>query len=544
MNTGGIDPVARLAREGAEKDAQQIAQKMGLPYVDLVLVGVAIDALRVVPAGDAQTSSSVPFLRSGKKLSVASPNPQSDAAKKLQQQLESQKYQVQWYVCSEPGLADGIKQYGAELLQKKAVEVRENVNEADHQDVSMQKLHALGEQINKIPAAQALTEVLLRAIALRASDVHFQPTEALGAMLRLRIDGVLHEAFEMDREGFSGILTRIKFEAGMRANVADVPQDGAMHVTANGREVELRVSALPVGETESVVLRVLDSNRGINSFSELGFADHTEKKIISALHRKNGIVLVTGPTGSGKTTTLYSMLAELNTSDQKLVTLEDPIEYHLPGISQSQVNEDREFNFETGFKSLLRHDPDVILVGEIRTLPTARLAFEAALTGHTVLSSLHTNSATGAISRLRNMGMDDFNIAPTVSAVFAQRLVRRVCPHCVKKMAMPTDEHFKKSVARLQQIVPNLPIPSEVSEAAGCEKCSGIGYDGQVAVTEAFLVDEKVRDLIQRGAFETEIREYLRTNTDALTLWDDGVLKILEGTTTLEEVQRVVGEQA
>jgi len=544
MTTDGINPVARLAREGAEKDAQKTAQQLGLPYVNLTFSGVSIDALRLVPVRDAEAAGAIPFLRSGRKLSVASPAPQSEPAKKLQQQLEAKKFDVQWAVCSHPALAEAMQQYGAELLQKKTVAVRENVSETDQQSVSFEKLAVLGEKISKMPAAEGLTEILLRAIALQASDVHFQPTETLGATLRLRIDGVLHEAFVMDREVFGELLTRIKFSSGLRANVADVPQDGAMHVMANGREIELRVSTLPVGQTESVVMRVLDSNRGISSFSELGFAPHTERKILSALHRKNGLVLVTGPTGSGKTTTLYSMLAELNTPDQKLVTLEDPIEYHLPGVSQSQVNEDRSFNFETGFKSLLRHDPDVILVGEIRTLPTARLAFEAALTGHTVLSSLHTNSATGAISRLRNMGMDDFNIAPTISAVFAQRLVRRVCPYCATEVALPDNDFFKKAVANLQRIIPDLTIPEKIKKSVGCEKCSDIGYTGRVAVTEAFLVDEHVRDLIQRGAPETELRAYLREHTDALTLWDDGVLKVLEGTTTLDEVLRVVGEPA
>ena len=284
---------------------------------------------------------------------------------------------------------------------------------------------------------------------------------------------------------------------------------------------------------------LIEQEEGIKSFEDLGFSEHVREKITSALQEKTGLLLVTGPTGSGKTTTLYSMLSELNSPDRKIVTLEDPIEYQIDGVSQSQVDEEQEYNFENGFAALLRHDPDVILVGEIRSRDTARLASEAALTGHVVLSSLHTNSSTGAISRLRNLGLENFNIAPTIDAVFAQRLVRRVCPHCHKTTSLPSHKKINEAVSQLQKTFPLLSTSGSVPKAIGCEQCSGTGYKERMAICEAFLMTDEIRTMILEEQSEIEILKILRKNGGFVSLFEDGLMKVLGGETTVEELFRI-----
>jgi general secretion pathway protein E len=317
------------------------------------------------------------------------------------------------------------------------------------------------------------------------------------------------------------------------------------------------VSTLPTEGLESVVMRVLDSRKGLKSFTELGFDQFTVDLITRALKRKSGMLLVTGPTGSGKTTTLYAMLKELNSSEKKLVSLEDPVEYHLEGVTQSPVDENSDYSFSNGLKALLRHDPDVILIGEIREATTAKLASEAALTGHVVLSSLHTNSALGAISRLRNLGLESFNIASAINAVFAQRLVRKVCSHCVKKSWVDLSDHKRVSVLlkTLEAKYPNLKTSGktkgqhegqtgiflEVPEPSGCEKCSHTGYSGQTAICEALWFTDQLRDAIAKEMGEQGLKELATVQNDSTSLFGDGLKKVILGETTLDEVYRVAG---
>ncbi|MCF7846463.1 MAG: GspE/PulE family protein [Candidatus Gracilibacteria bacterium] len=546
MPNPAIDPILKINREFQERATRERAQKLGFEYVDIADFPINLDVLRIVSQDEARRAELFPFERVAKTLRVAIVDPERAATKALFDSLKK-RYDLEIYLCSKPGFERAMKNYEVSVLQKKTVSARETVTDTPEKlDVNLQHFSSLESKLPDMPAKAALAEIEMESIGAGASDIHFQPTEN-GVTLRLRVDGVLHNVLTLSDEVAEKIITRIKYESGMRSNISDAPQDGHITVRAGDRFVDLRVSTIPTATLESVVLRILDSRRGIRTFSELGFAPHIQRKILKSLHQQNGIILVTGPTGSGKTTTLYSMLAELNTPERKLVTLEDPIEYHLPGVSQSQVNDAREYNFETGFKSLLRHDPDVILVGEIRTIATARLAFEAALTGHTVLSSLHTNSAIGAISRLRNMGMENYNIAPTVNAVFAQKLVRRVCPICHKTEPLFAARQrvpiLAESLDRIASILPDQALPETISVAAGCDQCSGTGYQGLTAVCEALFVTDEVREMILRGDSPLKIREYVRANSDFLSLWEDGVTKILDGVTTVDELQRVAGEE-
>ncbi len=543
-NINDASPLEQVNRDLDDKKARQRAASSGLSYIDLRHFSIDIDALRLSTKQEAEEAHAIPVDLFGKKVRLAFLGEKSAAAEKLAQKLEAQGLKVEWVICSMTGLEEGLRQYDSHLFVRHGIQLRTDAKETENQELTshLQDFEQLKPYLKSMSSGELLNEIELLAVSAQASDIHFQPVDK-GMVVRVRVDGVLHNVLEMPLDVGEKLVTRIKYEAGMRANISDAPQDGAIEFEVNKRKVELRVSTIPTPTVESVVFRILDSDRGILGFSELGFASHIEEKINKVLHRHNGIILVTGPTGSGKTTTLYSMLSQLNVPERKIVTLEDPIEYHLKGASQSQVNEQSHYNFETGFKSLLRQDPDIILVGEIRTLSTAKLAFEAALTGHTVLSSLHANSAIGAISRLRNLGVQDANTAPTLSALFAQRLVRRVCKHCAEKQVFQPDVRTQKAIDRIKAVLPEFRVPNEVFVAKGCDECSGTGYEGQIAVSETVMIDDTLREMILKGVFETEIQEYLREKTDFLSLWEDGVLKMLEGITTLDEIDRVVSEE-
>ncbi len=543
LNTETNSALDVVNREMAENQARKNAAAAGIPFVDLRHFPIDFDALRLVSKEKSDEAHILPFDLLGKKIRMAFFGKRSSLATEITTALEAEGYEIEWTLCTLNGFEFAFLQYESPMLKRSTIAVRTDAKETETQELTthLEDFEKLNAKTSTLSAQELLNEIQLLSVGARASDIHLQPTDH-GVEVRIRVDGVLHDVLNISDKAAHAVISRIKYDAGMKANITAVPQDGVIHIDVNKRPIELRTSTLPTPSIESVVMRVLDASRGIMNFSELGFIQHNEDKIISSLHRHNGIVLVTGPTGSGKTTTLYSMLAELNNPERKLVTLEDPIEYHLDGVSQSQVDETQGYSFDTGFKSLLRHDPDVILVGEVRTIETAKLAFEAALTGHTVLTSLHANSAVGALSRLRNMGVDDVNIAPTVSAIFAQRLVRRVCKDCCKQVVPANDAEVGKAVERLKKILPDQKIPEKIAEAQGCDMCSHTGYVGQIAVCEAFVVDDNVRKMIIDGVFETEISAYLREKTDFISLWEDGLLKVLSGDTTMDEVRRVVGE--
>ena len=548
--------ITQINRDQQEQSAREKARELGIGYVNLKSQSINLDALKLLTKEDAEKFGALIFDKSGKKLRIALYNSlkREEIIQNFAHSTSSGQtgFTCEFYLSSRVGIEEGMKTYESEYFHKQKVEIREEIKEEDVLEAHLRDFEKLGEKINTMASETAISEVLLLSVATRASDIHFQPGKT-EVTLRLRIDGVLHNVLKIDQNSAKKIVMGIKYMAGMRSNISNVPQDGSIVKKVNSRKIDFRVSTLPTAKgVESVVIRILDSSRGIKSFSDLGFAQHVETKILKALYRKNGIVLVTGPTGSGKTTTLYSMLAELNSPERKLVTLEDPIEYHLAGVSQSQVDEENGFTFSSGLKSILRHDPDVILVGEVRTLETAKIAFEAALTGHIVMTSLHANSSIGAISRLRNMGVENFNIAPTISAVFAQKLVRKLCPHCREKREYDLDKYnLKAAVQRISKVLPQVKIPMSENPAkkgevgfykvVGCEKCSNTGYVGQTAICEAFLITDEIRELILSQNSEGQMKEYLYKNTDFLSLFEDGLLKVFAGEISLEELNRVAG---
>lgn len=534
-----VDSVAEVNKGFEEREARERAVELGLEFVDLARFPINPDVLSRVEPMDATLGELIPFFESGKILKIAAPHPEKQQTQKVIQKLHNAGYDVHIHVCSAFGYSEVMKHYEDVFFHKDTVKVETKT----HADVDIQRAQqeifvALEDRVESMPAETSLSEIKITALSLGASDIHFQPKKG-GFVLRFRIDGMLYTVLEAVGEKAKLIINRIKYEGGMRANISNVPQDGHSRFVADKREVDLRISSLPTPQGESIVIRILDSMKGVKPFAELGFEEDSKAILQRCSQKKSGIIVVCGPTGSGKTTTLYSVLKGLNTPDKKIVTLEDPVEYQIDGISQSQVREDTEYDFDTGLQALLRHDPDIMLVGEVRSSQTAKLAVEASLTGHLVLTSLHTNSALGVFTRLRNLGVQDFNLAPSLQCVFAQRLVRQVCPHCAKKSTLPEDKRFITAVKKIETLFPGQTDASHILSAEGCKECSFLGYKGRLAVEEVLEIKGQVENLLTDGASERVIQEYADKN-GFMSLYENGVRKVLRGKTTYEEIERVL----
>lgn len=396
-------------------------------------------------------------------------------------------------------------------------------------------------------ATTELVEIILGgAINLRASDIHLEPEEKR-TRLRVRIDGLLEDVTFFPNQTYERILSRIKLLSGLKFNIREKPQDGRFSINfpklESKRPIEVRTSTLPSEYGESLVLRILDPN-SLLSLENLGLREDLLQLFKKEIKRPNGTIIVTGPTGSGKTTTLYAFLKAIESPEIKIITIEDPIEYQLEGISQTQVDPEKGYDFASGLRSIMRQDPDVILVGEIRDKETAKIALQAALTGHLVLTTLHTNDAPGTIARLLNLGADIFNIGPAINMVIAQRLVRRLCKGCTR-FEKVSPQLLKKIKQGLANVPSNL-IPQKLDEnlkigrAEKCPQCNFTGYRGRVGIFEAFLIDEQMEEFIVKHPSTAQIREEA-IKRGMITMKEDGILKVLEGITTIEEVEKETG---
>jgi general secretion pathway protein E len=393
-------------------------------------------------------------------------------------------------------------------------------------------LERLRDMASDAPVIRAVNRIVAAAVAARASDIHIEPADDR-LVLRYRIDGILVEQEPLPQAMRLALVSRIKIMANLNIAEKRLPQDGRMRLAVRGHEIDLRVATAPSIHGESIVLRILDRSSLSLDFETLGFDAELADALRAILHRPHGIVLVTGPTGSGKTTTLYAALAELNRSQAKLLTIEDPIEYRLPGVIQAQVAPAIGLTFSTALRSFLRQDPDVMMVGEIRDIETAQVAVQAALTGHTILSTLHTNTAAGAVTRLIDMGVEPFLIASSLNGVLAQRLVRRLCPSC--RIIAPLAPGQRAGLAAL------IDKDAMFYAATGCEACSGVGYRGRVAVLELLTMDEMLARLVLARADSREI-ERAATAAGMRSLLVDGLDKARRGLTTIDEVLRVVSD--
>ena len=390
-----------------------------------------------------------------------------------------------------------------------------------------------------------LVEIMLTgAFYLDSSDIHIEPKEK-ETKLRIRVDGVLHDVLTFDLKIYKSLLSRIKLLSGLKLNVTGRPQDGRFSIFLEKTSIEIRASSLPAEYGESLVLRILNP-KWVVSMEELGLREDMLKIFREEAKKPNGMVVCTGPTGSGKTTTLYAFLQKINKPEIKIITIEDPIEYHLKGVSQSQVDEAKGYDFANGLRAIVRQDPDVILIGEIRDFETAQIALQAALTGHLVLSTVHTNDAAGTIARLQALGEKAPNIAPAINMAIGQRLVRKACKKCVE-MKKPSPEALSKLKKALKNLpkevkLPKLDEKTKIPLAKGCRDCSFTGYKGRIGIFEAFVVDDKMEKFILTSPSIAEMRE--RAIKEGMTLMkQDGLIKVLKGITTVEEIERVTGEK-
>jgi len=395
------------------------------------------------------------------------------------------------------------------------------------------------DSLKKQKTDQALIDITVWALVLWSSDIHYDTFDNY-VVIRFRIDGILVDIFRLTNKEYKPVLERLKYSSSLKLNITNIPQDWKYDLEIDGRKIDVRVSTLPVGDYENVVCRILDNSNSIIDFDKLWFFWTTKRILEKAISRKNGMILVTWPTGSGKTTTLYTILSKLNTREKKVITLEDPIEYRLDGVIQSEVNEKQWFTFKTWLKALLRQDPDVIMVWEIRDKDTLETATEASLTWHLVLSTLHTKSAAETLDRIVNMWLKPYILASALDTIIAQRLVRKICPYCkVEKERTPIETSIIENMMREIWMSSILSKTIKLYEWKWCEQCNHSWYSWRIWIYEIIWLNEELREMIREWSNTEEIIKKAR-DWDFITMKEDGILKAIKGYTTIEEILRVI----
>ncbi len=535
-------------RSKEEEDlAQVLSQKYGIDYVDLSRGAISINALRLVPEEESREGKLAVFGMIGRKIQVALFAPNNEHAKKTVAGLEKEGYLPTLFMASEEGLERAWKHYHDITTATKTEAGMLNIS-FDEIKNFLQKVHNLADVAELVKSVigerktsriSRIFEIILAgALALKASDVHLEPEDAY-VRLRYRLDGILTDITEFDRNTYILLLSRIKLLSGLKLNIKSEAQDGRFTLRINETDIEIRTSLLPGAYGESIVLRVLNPQTIALPMETLGIESRLLELISLEISKPNGMVIITGPTGSGKTTSLYAFLKKIHTPEIKIITIEDPIEYHLPGIVQTQTK--KEYTFAEGLRSALRQDPDVIMVGEIRDEETAEIAINAALTGHLVFSTLHTNDAAGTFPRLIDLGVNPKIISSAINMAMAQRLLRKICAAC-KQEKTPTREEQQLINQILETIENKEMVPIEHArlwQAVGCDACNKIGYDGRLGIYEAILVDEAIDVCLRTNPSENEIARAAKPQ-GIFTMRQDGIIKVLRGDTTIEELGRVI----
>jgi len=504
-----------------------LSESLGQVAIDLSNTIIDHNALALVPKDIARRYQVLPvdYDKQARKLLLAVADPSNVVALDQIRALIKDEVRIEQVLARESDISIGIEQhYGFELS------IDGILNEIETGEIDYQSLATEFDEYSQ-PVVRLVDALLNDAVKRGASDIHFEPEHGF-LRIRYRNDGVLRQIRSLHKNYWSAMVVRLKVISGMNIAETRAPQDGRISLSLSGRSVDFRVSAQPTTHGENIVLRILDRQKGIVPLEDLGLQEDELKMLRLMMARPEGIILVTGPTGSGKTTTLYSILNHVNTEGVNIMTLEDPVEYPMAMIRQTSINEVAKLDFASGIRSMMRQDPDVILVGEIRDQETAEMAFRAAMTGHQVYSTLHTNSAIGAIPRLQDLGVLPDIMAGNIIGVVAQRLMRKLCTHC-RDPYRPDDELTRKILG----VDPAW--RGEIYRAAGCEHCDNTGYRGRVAIMELFKMDGDIDELIARRATGREIREAAR-RTGFRTLAEDAVWRVLAGQTSLDEISRVV----
>jgi len=545
------EKIAKLHREGEERAAERLAEKLGLTYVDLAKIPVSLDAVRIVPEAEAKEAKVAVIELKANKIALAAIDPTLPAAKKVSDELTGKNYEVKTVVVSPSSMEAAWHYYQFIKPEEATITGKVNITQErlDSLKAKLTTIDAVHDEIASLPLENvspvALIEVILAgAMGLRTSDIHTEAGEKT-AKIRFRVDGLLHDIFDdLPLGSYRTFVDRIKLLSEMKLNVRDAAQDGRFTIGLGARDIEMRVAIIPSEFGETIVMRILDPAATMVTLPQLGLRADNLALVKKKIAQPNGLILNTGPTGSGKTTTLYAFLRTMNDPTMKIITLEDPIEYRIEGIEQTQINEEAGYTFGNGLRAIVRQDPDVILVGEVRDLETADIALEAALTGHLVLSTLHTNDAVGAVPRLINLGVKAVSIGPALSLAIAQRLVRVLCPDCKKQTDVDaaTAENIKKLLDSLPAKVDRKPYDNyKVYAPVGCPKCNGIGYKGRVGVFEFLEGGPDLETTILREASEVSLRE-VAARQEMVTMQRDGILKVLEGKTTFDEVVTATGD--
>ncbi len=528
-----------------EKQTEKQAKKLSLDYVNLFGFPISPEALSLLQEKRARELQAVCFFYNGESIRMACLNPSPEIKDELNRLGEQYFADTKLYLVSKNSLEAALDIYKSIPKVKRyesGVEISEENLEKFKEDIA--SYQSLNEKINEVNITDVVTLMLATAIKVGASDIHIEAEEEQ-VVIRMRLDGVLQEAARISKEKWDKIIARLKILSRVKINIENKPQDGRYTIYLKDRKIDVRCSFLPTAYGESVVMRLLDSTAIALELKKLGVRPEMMPALEREIIKPNGMILTTGPTGSGKTTTLYAVINRLNKPGTKIITLENPIEYQLPGINQSQVDVKRGYTFSDGLRSILRQDPNIVMVGEIRDLETAEIAIQAALTGHLVLSTLHTNDAAGVIPRLIDIGVKPYFLVPAINAVVGQRLIRKLCPHCREEHKLDSEE--EEQVNKILAVISpktGIDIPAELPKmykaSKGCEKCSFIGYKGRTGIYEIFTMDDDLKQLTIDKAPSFKILQQAIEN-GMITMLQDGVLKTMEGVTSLDEVYRVIG---
>jgi type IV pilus assembly protein PilB len=550
------DKLSSLETQHKEEEVKQRAASDGWTYISLDGFPISQEALKIIPQETASALRTICFLYTGDEIRLASATPENPQVSALSKELaEKHHARIKIYLVSQASLDQAMKIYAGIPNIEQIEGVKITATDLDKFSADLSDLQTLNEMLQKINLTEMLTLVIAAGLKFNSSDIHIE-SEEKEVKVRLRIDGILQDVATLPPGSRSKISARIKLLSGLKLNIADKPQDGRFTIKLAKDSVDVRVSVIPSSYGESIVMRLLKASSIGLEFEALGLRGKSFNDLSNEVAKPNGMIITTGPTGSGKTTTLYAILNKLNGPETKIITLEDPIEYKLPGIVQSQVENSRSndevgakgeirkknyYTFAKGLRALLRQDPDVVMVGEIRDLETADTAINAALTGHLMLTTLHTNSAAGAIPRFLAMGVQPFLLAPSLNAIIGQRLVRRLCPAC--KAEDPVDNKTLTEVMNaLNAISPQSGAkPDNIADlkfykAKGCDKCNNLGYKGRVGIYEVLTMSPAIEKNILSGSVSESDIENIAIEEGMITMLQDGILKAIDGTTSLGEV--------
>lgn len=540
-----MDDVAKelikLRHEQEEQATKLLANKLKLSYVDLLLYQIAPEVLKIIPQDQAIKHQVIAYLRLGKEVKVATPLVATQREREwLKIYLQRLGYQSEISLCSASSFAVAVNQYRrltpapmSQTTQSKSA------NPVDFSQI-IKSVKDVAEQAHKASTSDLFNLILAGGVNTDSSDIHIEPA-ATWARLRYRSDGVLQDVVRLTTEQYAALLARIKILAGLKLDIKDKPQDGRFEYQLSGRTVDLRTSTLPSNYGEALVLRLLLAGEELRTLAELEFPQVALDKISEAMTKPHGMIINTGPTGSGKTTTLYAILQELNKPGVKIITIEDPIEYHLPGIDQTQVDPVAGYTYALGLKGALRQDPDIIMVGEIRDPETAKIALQAALTGHLVLTTLHANTASAALPRLLDMGVEAFLLAGSINLIVAQRLVRKICPACGGTGLLVVSSLVTGSNQPASPVGGQPANQSTRKLENQCRVCQGTGYRGRTPIVEALVPTHEFNELIARKATVEEFDQKAK-DLGMQTMYEDGLEKVQRAVTTQEEVERVTRE--